>query len=128
MRIPASLLAVGLCISLANDAAAADLDLHTGPLPIPEGNYGNPNGCLMAHGDQPDGPGLWLTPRKIVARGFHCDILVWEQDPSGLMAVDCGKRKLLIISQHTIARWMILIELTGAKSFQTYELTRCGPE
>jgi hypothetical protein len=128
MRIPTSLLAVGACISLANGAAAADLDLHAGPLPIPEGNYGNSNGCLMAHGDQPDGPGLWLTPGKIVARGFKCNILVWEQDPSGLMAVDCGKRKLLIFPQNALNRRMIIIELIGPKSFQTYELTRCGPE
>jgi hypothetical protein len=38
----------------SSDLHAADLDSHVGPLPIPEAIYGTPEGCLMAHGDNPD--------------------------------------------------------------------------
>ena len=83
----------------------------------------------MAHGDQPDGPALLLTPREIDVPYSHCDFLVWEKDPlSGLLSVNCATRTFLILSQKTIERQLLVIELTEDRSFTIYQLAPCGPE
>jgi hypothetical protein len=126
----ASLLFVAsLYIFSATGASAADLEMHSGPLPIPEGKFGDSAGCLMLLGDQPDGPALSLTPREIDLPNSHCDILTWEKDNlSGLLSVDCENRKFLILPQSEAQHRLLVIELTSEQSFTTYELAACEPE
>ena len=125
----ASVLIISLEFLLASTVIAADLEMHSGPLPIPEGKYGNAAGCSMAHGDQPEGQALLLTPREIDVPNAHCDILVWEKNPAtDLLSVDCGNRKFLILPRTATEQWMIVIELVGDQTFSTYQLVRCGPE
>jgi hypothetical protein len=83
----------------------------------------------MAHGDQPDGQALVLTPREIDVPNSHCDILVWEKDnTTGLLSVNCGERKFLILPQNESERQLLVIELISEQSFRTYAIARCEPE
>jgi hypothetical protein len=123
MRMMAAALAL-----LMSTAQAAYLESHVGPLPILDGIYGNLEGCLMAHGDAPEGPALWLTRWEIQTAEAHCDIVYWELDQNGALSIDCGARKFLIMPRTAVERMMLVVELTGAQSFMTYQLRHCGPE
>jgi hypothetical protein len=105
---------------------AADLPLNSAPLPIAEGTFGTPEGCLMRHGNAAEGPALWLTQWEIQTAELHCDIDSWAQDSNGSLEIDCGPRKFLILPRTKTEQWMVVVELTGAQSFRTYPLARCG--
>jgi hypothetical protein len=76
--------------------------------------------ALMAHGDQPNGPALVLTPREIDVPNSHCDILMWGSDTlTGLLSINCGERKFLILPQTEDEQQLVVIELTGEQSFRT---------
>jgi hypothetical protein len=116
-------------------AMAADLEMHAAPLPLNDDRFGNPKGCLMAMGDEPDGAALWLTPREIGGvdsngSSFQCIFLTWYQDSvTGLMSLDCDQRRFLILPRTEAAsRKLTVIELLGNQAFATHELVRCGPE
>jgi hypothetical protein len=103
-------------------------DLNPAPLPIPDAIYGNPNGCLLAHGDQPEGAALWLTPREIGTIRQQCVIWTWERGTNGTISFVCEASKYLVLSQATRnEKWLVVIELLDRKATSTY-LAKCGSE
>ena len=125
MRLCAAALLVAC---LAFPTHAADFESHVGPLPIPEGIYGTPEGCLMAHGDSPDGPALWLSQTEIHTTGNKCSIVYWSEHVTGGLAIYCGTRTFFLLPRSNVESSMVVVALTGAHSFESYPLSRCGPE
>jgi hypothetical protein len=128
MRHASFLLWFGLiCAPQAVQALAAN-HLHPAPLPIPSGIYGNIAGCLLLHGDEPEGAPLWLTPSELGANDLQCVIESWRHDASGLVSFDCGARKYVVSLPSMDDGWFTVIERVDRLNFSTYQVAQCGPE
>ncbi len=102
--------------------------LHPAPLPIPNGTYGNIDGCLLLHGDEPDGAPLWLTPREVGDSNLQCVIEAWQHDANGVVSFDCGSHKYLVFPPAIEETWFTVIDKIDRLNFSTYQVVRCGPE
>jgi hypothetical protein len=120
----AAMLAAFSLMSVTTSQAA---HLHSEPLPILQGNYGNAEGCLVIHGDQPEGPALWLTQQEVGWGDFQCLIQTWEHHANGTLSFRCGPRKYVVLPQ-LYEEGLKVIELQGQKASSTYALKQCGPE
>lgn len=122
-----SLFLLMICALQAAPALAAD-HRHLPPLPIPNGTYGNIEGCLLLHGDQPEGAPLWLTPREIGGGDLHCVIESWQHDANGVLTFDCGMHKYLVYPPSVDDGWFTVAESLNRQNFSTYEVAKCAPE
>jgi hypothetical protein len=111
----------------AQTLAAAN-HLHPAPLPIPNATYGNIDGCLLLHGDEPDGAPLWLTPHEVGSSNLQCVIESWQHDANGLVSFDCGAHRYLVFPPTIEETWFTVIERVDRLNFSTYKVAQCGPE
>jgi hypothetical protein len=116
-----------ICAQQAVPALAAN-HLHPAPLPIPSGTYGNIEGCLLVHGDEPEGAPFWLTSRELGGADLQCVIESWQHDENGLLSFDCGANKYVVFPPSMEEGLFTVIERVDRLNFSTYQVVRCGPE
>jgi hypothetical protein len=118
-------------IGIIPSAHSANLEsgIEGAPLPLPSAIYGNPNGCLILHGDAAEAPALWISPYEIGGVDFICKVGRWQRDTNGVMSAECERRRFLILPQNAnVQHWLFVVELLGHQTYSSYQLAQCGPE